>query len=59
MKKIIKMEDEVFIPEKKPMIGVNQAIRVLGIAPGRDMYFRKKYPKGTRFTIDEWKKNLK
>lgn len=53
------MENEVFIPEEKLLIGVNQAIRVLGIVPGRDMYFRKKYPKGTRFTIDEWKKIMK
>lgn len=59
MKRPAKMENETFIPEEKPLIGVNQAIRVLGIVPGRDAYFRKKYPKGTRFTIDEWKKIMR
>lgn len=59
MKKSAKMETETFAPVADQVYGVNTAIRMLGIPQGRALYFKKKFPKGTRFTIDEWKIKMK
>lgn len=58
MKRSAKIEENSTVLEQ-PMIGVNAAIRMFGVPNGKAAYLKKKYPKGTRFTIDEWKIKVK